>query len=207
MVGKYPSTSVSVRIASRFRHSPNGHPSVSPSTRENTRSSGALPTLDTGFNQYKWFGSPGDLNGDGRPDLVAWNATTGGLYVYDTTADGELSSRVLVRTGQTYLRMAEVGDVTGDGAGDLVALDHEKNLWLIPGTGKNTFGTRKLIFSGWGTGYNTILGAGDLTGDGRPDLIERDTSGNVWLNKGLGAGKFSSRTKIATGWQGYTGLF
>lgn len=44
--------------------------------------------IAAGWNQYKWLSSPGDLAGDGRPDLVAWNASNGNLYVIPSTAEG-----------------------------------------------------------------------------------------------------------------------
>ncbi|WP_149825843.1 MMPL family transporter [Streptomyces tailanensis] len=52
-----------------------------------------------------------------------------------------------------------------------------------------------------------IVGVGDITGDGRADIVSRDTSGTVWRNNGNGKGSFGGRSKIATGWQGYKGLF
>ncbi|GGS86155.1 hypothetical protein GCM10010254_02450 [Streptomyces chromofuscus] len=41
----------------------------------------------------------------------------------------------------------------------------------------------------------------------QPDIVSRDTYGNVWRNNGNGKGSFGGRTKIATGWHGYKGLF
>jgi hypothetical protein len=59
----------------------------------------------------------------------------------------------------------------------------------------------------WGSSYNVVIGVGDLTGDGRPDIVSRDTAGTVWRNSGDGKGSFDPRTKITTGWQTYKGLF
>ncbi|MER5384327.1 VCBS repeat-containing protein [Streptomyces sp. NPDC002688] len=63
------------------------------------------------------------------------------------------------------------------------------------------------MFSDWGASSNAIVGVGDITGDGKNDLVERDTSGNVYRNAGTGTGSFGSRVKIAGGRQGYKGLF
>ena len=52
-----------------------------------------------------------------------------------------------------------------------------------------------------------VRGAGDLTGDGKPDLVSRDTTGTVWRNSGDGKGSFGPRVKVATGWQTYKNLF
>ncbi|MFJ9150898.1 FG-GAP repeat domain-containing protein [Streptomyces sp. NPDC102270] len=52
-----------------------------------------------------------------------------------------------------------------------------------------------------------IVGVGDITGDGKADLVSRDSAGNIWRNNGDGQGSFGARTRIATGRQGYKGLF
>ena len=52
-----------------------------------------------------------------------------------------------------------------------------------------------------------MVGVGDITGDGKGDLVVRDTSGNLYRNDGKGNGSFTSRTQITTSWQGYKGLF
>jgi hypothetical protein len=63
------------------------------------------------------------------------------------------------------------------------------------------------VFNDWGSSYNVVVGVDDITGDGRVDIVARDTSGNVWRNNGNGKGSFGGRTKIATGRQSYKGLF
>lgn len=50
-------------------------------------------------------------------------------------------------------------------------------------------------------------GVGDITGDGRADVVSRDTSGALYRNNGNGKGSFGGRTKLATGWQSYKGVF
>ncbi|MGW0766892.1 FG-GAP-like repeat-containing protein [Streptomyces sp. NPDC002676] len=162
-------------------------------------------TLGTsGWNQYDVLTSPGDVSGDGRPDLIARNATTGTVYLYKGTSTGKLSACVkLYDNWKTYKKVVGAGDLNGDGIGDLLAQDKSNNLYRYYGTGKGTFGARALVFAGWGASYNAIVGAGDITGDGRSDLVVRDTSGNLYRNNGDGKGSFGSRTKIATGWQVY----
>jgi hypothetical protein len=59
------------------------------------------------------------------------------------------------------------------------------------------------VLSNWGGSYNAVVGVGDITDDGRPDLVSRDSSGNVWRNSGDGKGSFGARAKIASGWSGY----
>ncbi|MER6389627.1 VCBS repeat-containing protein [Streptomyces sp. NPDC059382] len=105
-----------------------------------------------------------------------------------------------------YNAFAGVGDLTGDGYGDLLARDKSNVLWLYPGKGGNGqgFANRVKLGAGWGI-YNKLLGAGDVTGDGRADLLARGTDGALWVYPGTGntAAPFGDRVKIGgSGWNG-----
>ncbi|MFI8218341.1 FG-GAP-like repeat-containing protein [Streptomyces sp. NPDC085932] len=169
----------------------------------------AYTSLGTsGWTQYDVLTSPGDVSGDGRADLVARHATTGDVYLYKATSTGKLATRVKIASKWTgYKKVLGAGDLNGDGHGDLLAQDKSNELWRYDGTGAGGFKARVKVFNDWGASYDSVVGVGDLTGDGRADLVSRDTSGNAWRNNGDGKGSFGSRTKIATGWQGYKGLF
>ncbi|MFI6336030.1 FG-GAP repeat domain-containing protein [Streptomyces sp. NPDC050535] len=168
----------------------------------------AYTTLVTsGWTSYDILTSPGDVSGDGRPDLITRNASTGAVYLYKGTSTGKLSARVkLYDNWKTYRKIVGVGDLDGDGVGDLIAQDKADNLYRYTGKGNGTFAARVKVFSDWGGSYDVVVGAGDLNKDGKADLVSRDTSGNVWRNYGNGAGSFGARTKIATGWGGYKSL-
>ncbi|MEU8689610.1 VCBS repeat-containing protein [Streptomyces sp. NPDC048665] len=173
-----------------------------------TLSNGSAYTdLGTGWNQFKWLGYAGDGNGDGYPDLLAWSASNGNLYLYPGNAQGRFGARTLLRTGLAYSKLIAVGDVTGDGVGDLLAYDSKRNLWLMAGNGKSNYAARKEVFADWGQAYNTITGVGDVTGDGKADLLERDSAGNIWVNPGRGNGTFGARIKVGAGWQNYQNLY
>ncbi|MDQ0937252.1 hypothetical protein QFZ49_007227 [Streptomyces turgidiscabies] len=127
---------------------------------------------------------------------------------YNGTSSGTLSARVqLYADWKTYKKVLGAGDLNGDGIGDLLAQDTANILYRYYGTGNGTFGARAKVFSNWGGSYNVIVGVGDITVDGKADLVSRDSAGNVWRNHGDGKGSFGARTRIATGWQGYKGLF
>ncbi|MFE6177924.1 FG-GAP-like repeat-containing protein [Streptomyces sp. NPDC056464] len=164
--------------------------------------------LGTGWNAYDVLTSPGDLTGDKRPDLLARKTSTGDVYVFAAKSDGTLAGGKKIRSAWTgYTKIVGAGDLNGDGHGDVLARDRAGTLWRYNGLGNGLLKDRVKVFANWGTGYNVIVGPGDITGDGKADLVSRDGSGNVWRNNGDGKGSFGARVKIASGWQGYKGIF
>lgn len=151
---------------------------------------------------------PGDLTGDGRSDLLARRASTSDVYLFADDGHGKLKAGVKIRSSWTgYTKVVGAGDLNGDGYGDVLAHHKDGTLYRYDGTASGKLKERVKVFAAWGTSYNTIVGVGDITGDGQADLVERDRSGNLFRNNGNGKGSFGSRTKIATGWQGYKGVF
>ncbi|MGW3647610.1 FG-GAP repeat domain-containing protein [Streptomyces sp. NPDC000878] len=165
----------------------------------------AYTTLATsGWTQHDILTSPGDLTGDGRPDLIARKASTGAVYLYKGTSAGKLSGAVaLYANWKGYKKIVGAGDLNGDGIGDLLAQDKANNLYRFNGTGRGTFTARTKLFGSWGASYNAVVGAGDITNDGRADLVARDTAGNLYRQSGDGKGSFGARTKIGSGWGTY----
>ncbi|MCX4881421.1 MULTISPECIES: VCBS repeat-containing protein [unclassified Streptomyces] len=51
-----------------------------------------------------------------------------------------------------------------------------RSLWLYPGTGHGTFGTRRLIGGGWGQ-ISALLSVGDVNGDGHLDPVAATQDG------------------------------
>ncbi|WP_351228137.1 VCBS repeat-containing protein [Streptomyces sp. NPDC002133] len=60
----------------------------------------------------------------------------------------------------------------------------------------------------WGGSCKDVIGAGDFNGDGRNDLVSRDTSNRLWLNAGTGTGTFANRVPAgdATYWKSWASL-
>ncbi|WP_328969461.1 FG-GAP repeat domain-containing protein [Streptomyces sp. NBC_00239] len=164
--------------------------------------------LGRGWNAYDLITSPGDLTGDGRPELIARDPKTGTLYRYDTVAaTGLFAPRVSLGAGfKGYKKIVGAGDLNGDGRGDLLLQDASNELWRMNGNKSGKLDARVLVAAGWGASYDAVVGAGDLTGDGRADLVARDTSGRIWRFNGTGKGTFGAGTQLGTGWQVYQGV-
>ncbi|MET7715506.1 VCBS repeat-containing protein [Streptomyces sp. NPDC005407] len=166
--------------------------------------SGAYTKVGLGWGQYDVLTSPGDITGDGSADLVARQASTGDMYLYAGAGDGKFAARVkFAANWKTYTKVIGVGDVTGDGRADLLAHDATDGLWRYDGLGDGRFKGRAQVFSGWGRGYNVLVGVGDITGDAKPDIVARDGSGNLYRHNGTGTGTFGAGVRIGTGWQSY----
>ncbi|MFE9566247.1 FG-GAP-like repeat-containing protein [Streptomyces sp. NPDC006487] len=161
-----------------------------------------------GWNQYDVLTSPGDVAGGGPAELVARNASTGALYRYARAKDGTFAPRVQIPGSyKGYKKILGAGDLNGDRFGDLILQDKSNRLWRMNGSSKGTFSAPVKLSDSWGSTYNSVVAAGDLNGDGRADLLARDTSGAIWRIPGTGKGTFGSRVKVATGWQIYKGLY
>ncbi|WP_181803778.1 FG-GAP repeat domain-containing protein [Streptomyces shenzhenensis] len=166
-------------------------------------------TLATGgWNHYDVLTSPGDLTKDGRPDLIARDTATGAVYLYKGTSTGKLSARVkLYANWKTYKKVVGAGDLNGDGIGDLLAQDKSNNLYRYYGKGDGTFSGRVKIAGNWGASYNVVLGVGDVTGDGKADLVARDSAYRLYRQNGTGKGTFGARVLVNNGGFNYKALF
>ncbi|MFG2293719.1 FG-GAP repeat domain-containing protein [Streptomyces sp. NPDC048603] len=151
---------------------------------------------------------PGDLNGDGKGDLLSRDTWGNLLLNPGNGTGGWFGKPVLVGPGwNAYKTLAGGGDINGDGRADLVAQSHDGHLYLYKGTGNASapFGAREWYSGGW-NGYSGIAVAGDLTGDGRADLVARDYNGDMWLYRGTGnggTGAFAGRTHLDKGWKAF----
>ncbi|MFG2838339.1 FG-GAP-like repeat-containing protein [Streptomyces zaomyceticus] len=162
----------------------------------------------SGINQ---IAGPGDLNGDGTGDFVARDRS-GVLWLYRSNYDGTaLHARVKVGSGWgAYDRIVGSGDFSGDGLNDLVARAKDGTLYLYQGTGQAgyPFKARVKIGGGWNV-YPKIVAPGDITGDGKADLLAVNSGGELFRYSGTGeAGvPFKPRVSIGTGYQIYNGLY
>ncbi|MFF0475409.1 FG-GAP-like repeat-containing protein [Streptomyces sp. NPDC004284] len=107
--------------------------------------------IGTNWKLYKKIVGAGDLNGDGRGDLLGMDAS-GVLWRYYGTATGGVTARVKVGGGWgVYSSLVGVGDITGDGCADLAARDTTGKLFSYDSTCRGAYGSRRLVGSGWNT--------------------------------------------------------
>ncbi|MFJ5937165.1 FG-GAP-like repeat-containing protein [Streptomyces sp. NPDC093071] len=145
-----------------------------------------------------------DFSGDGKGDLLALTSA-GALTVRTGTGTGGLRTGASATGWPSTSMVVPFGDLSGDRCNDLLVRSSAGVLTRYDGGCGKAFatgGTRLTIGSGWQI-YNTLTAPGDLTGDGRTDLLARTPAGELWMYAADGAGKFKGRVKVGGGWQTY----
>ncbi|MET9375117.1 N-acetylmuramoyl-L-alanine amidase [Streptomyces sp. NPDC002992] len=160
--------------------------------------------VGSGWHGYNVITPMTALRADGTGDVVGREGDT--LYYHQGSGNpsAPFKGRVKVSTGWSiYDQIVGMRDLTGDGNADLLAREKSGTIYLYQGTGNPSvpFTTRTKLGTGW-QGYSIILGAGDLTGDGKPDILGREKTGVLWMHKGTGnaAAPYTSRIQVGTGW-------
>ncbi|MFE2287943.1 FG-GAP repeat domain-containing protein [Streptomyces sp. NPDC059443] len=166
-----------------------------------------------GWGIYKSLLGVGDLDNDGYGDLLALDKSNV-LWLYPSQGNAHnFADRIRVGGGWgAYNQLLGAGDFTGDGRADLVARGTDGKLWVYPGTGSGSapFSDRVQIGSGGWNSFNKLAAVGDITGDGRGDLLGVDSSGNAYRYSATGLqglSTFSDRGFVGGGWNTYGELF
>jgi hypothetical protein len=139
----------------------------------------------------------GDLNGDGKPDIVtAAGSPAGGdnLSVFLNKGDGTFSAGPTTSIGTVTTTLA-LADFNRDGKLDLAFGDaYDTFVNVLLGKGDGTFGppARFATDTSNSTSFITGLAATDLNGDGIPDLAVTNTNaGSLSVLLGKGDGTFA----------------
>ena len=121
-----------------------------------------------------------DLNGDGKPDILA--AIAGGVSVLINDGQGHFPSHLDHDVGDRPALIT--GDLDGDGASDIVAAGAD-GVSLLRNRGDGTFSAAAALHPGGGT--VTLI---DLNGDGRPEIALGGSGGDLVIHRNNGDGTF-----------------
>jgi hypothetical protein len=153
----------------------------------------------TGTNHYMDSVVPGDLNGDGKQDLViAHDATsTPGVGVLIGNGDGTFATmtNVSIAGSSTY---AAVVDVNGDAKLDIVAACYStNNISVLIGNGDGTFVAAVNYATGTSPRHIALV---DVNADAKLDVLTANNGGsNISVLLGNGDGSFGAATNFAVG--------
>jgi hypothetical protein len=140
----------------------------------------------------------GDLNGDGRADVVAANRAANTVSVLMGNGDGSLQSRIDYPVGTTPVGVA-LGDFNGDGKPDIATANFGTGtVSILLGNGDGSFRPKTDFLVG---ATPVSLTTGDFNGDGHLDLaVAAETTANdsVSILRGLGDGTFVAPVNIIT---------
>jgi len=190
---------------------------------------------NTGGYDPAWV-TVGDVNGDGKPDLLVANARGDAKTAFSASTigvllgngDGTFQSPLIVNSGGSYLHSVLLADVNHDGRLDILAANgctligqgvcsDEGGIGVLLGNGDGTFSTA-VDYNTGGFGYTGLtLSAVDVNGDGNLDLIVLNNcsspcdandppQGSVSVMLGNGKGAFQSPSVYASGGYVSSGL-
>ena len=149
----------------------------------------------------------GDFNGDGRDDIL-WRNTDGQLSNWLATASGGFTQNNANAAAvvSTAWQVVGTGDFNGDGRDDILWRNTNGTVtdWLGTAAGgfiANDANAARFVPTSW-----TVVGTGDFNGDGRDDILWRNSNGQVsnWLgqaNGGFILNDANALTNVDTAWK------
>ncbi|TMH96357.1 MAG: VCBS repeat-containing protein, partial [Betaproteobacteria bacterium] len=147
----------------------------------------------------------GDFDGDGKADILWRNAVTGENYIWlmnGLTIASQGSINVVDPTSGWQVQ--GIGDFDGDGRADILwrnTSTGENYIWLMNGLSTASQGSVNFVdpASGW-----EVQGIGDFDGDGKADLLWRNSSTGenyIYLMNGLKIASRGSINAVSLNWQ------
>lgn len=147
-----------------------------------------------------------DHTDDGKADLFGRGSTGLKVYAGDAT---KLSAGQRASSWPTGTLVLPFGDLDGDGCNDVFVRQSRGEADVYPtmcGGLPDIQSLHVKVSSDW-SAYDAVLSPGDLTGDGRADLLTRSAaSGKLYLYANNGSGGFKARTLAGSGYGGYKKL-
>ena len=168
--------------------------------------------------QYSYSVAIGDLNADGKPDVVVANQCNtcgpGRLSIFLGNGDGTLQAATSYDSGAPGALWVSIADLNGDGKPDLAVanqcLDNQcqkGSVGVLLGNGNGTF-QAAIVYSS-GAYYASQLAVVDLNGDGTLDLVVLNQEGGttnfadgaIGVLLGVGNGTFQPVVNFDSGGQ------
>ncbi|WP_189801238.1 FG-GAP repeat domain-containing protein [Streptomyces tanashiensis] len=129
----------------------------------------------------------GDVNGDGKPDVITVNMGTSDISVRLGDGKGRLGPATRFADGVFLGRAIALGDVSGDGRPDVAVAHIDRTVTVFLGDGAGAFGAPVT----YPVGGSALEGVAitDVNTDGKPDLVTDngpDNQPTVLLGDGTG---------------------
>ncbi|MFL6022347.1 MAG: FG-GAP-like repeat-containing protein [Marmoricola sp.] len=143
-----------------------------------------------------------DFNLDHKLDVIGKSSKTGSLLLFRGKGGGKFAAPVVIRKDWPFTGTAAVGDFNGDGRPDLMAISGGTTIYLFPGNVGGTSMGRKVQVEQSATSLAALYSWGDLTGDGKGDVMTR--SAGTLLSSilaGAGGGKFGQTLASYSGFR------
>jgi phospholipase/lecithinase/hemolysin len=146
-----------------------------------------LSSTDLGSVPTGWsVAQTGDFNGDGKTDIL-WHNSNGDTSIWLMTSNGtqmQVLSTTDLGVVPTSWSIAGTGDFNGDGYADILWHNSNGNtsIWLMTSNGTQMQVLSTTGFGGVPTSWNIAL-TGDFNGDGKSDILWRNSNGDtsIWF--------------------------
>ena len=150
-----------------------------------------------GIGTFPRSTATGDLNGDGKPDVVVANNDSNFVTVRLGNGDGTFASKPNVTTGFSPYSVV-IADLNGDGKPDLIVANRSSDtVSVILGNGDGTFQTQVEFLAQDEPFYAAVS---DVNGDGKLDIVAGNgVSDSVSVLLGNGNGTFQAQTTFSAG--------
>ncbi|WP_051794868.1 VCBS repeat-containing protein [Streptomyces sp. NRRL S-87] len=149
-----------------------------------------------------------DIDLDGVSDLIS-QENDGSTWAWPTRTGSEPKPFTVKSTdpAEQFVDFIPVGNLGAELFPEFLTLSSDGRLSLYSAIPDRTT-TPYWVGRGW-QAYNKVVAPGDLTKDGKPDLLARTFSGDLYLYKGTGSltgTPFAPRVRVGTGWGAYDQL-